>query len=84
MKNQYNYIIKKTNYNSKNLDISKHNAELFSKFLDYELYEIKPKFPYIDADLDWTYNQSRNIIEMKNKSKRPERADKYTHVEKYD
>ena len=64
--------------------VSKHNAELFAKVLGADLYEIKPKVPYSDADLDWTDNQSRSTIEMKNKSKRPEMADKNAQAEKYD
>ena len=64
--------------------VSKHNAELFAKVLGADLYEIKPKVPYSDADLDWTNNQSRSSLEMKNKSQRPEMADKNAHAEKYD
>ena len=64
--------------------VSKHNAELFSKVLGADIYEIKPKVPYTDADLDWTDEKSRSSIEMNNKKRRPEMADKNANAEKYD
>ena len=39
--------------------VSKHNAELFAQVLGADIYEIKPKVPYTDEDLDWTNEHSR-------------------------
>ena len=64
--------------------VSKHNAQLFSQVLGADIYEIKPKIPYSEADLDWTNERSRSSIEMKNKKIRPEIADKNAKAEKYD
>lgn len=36
-----------------------------------ELFEIAPKEPYTQADLDWTNEQSRTTIECKDKNSRP-------------
>ena len=63
--------------------VSKHNAEIFAQILGANLYEIKPKEPYTEDDLDWTDEDSRSSIEMKNK-KRPAIADKNAALEKYD
>ena len=64
--------------------VSKHNAELFAKVLGCDIYEIKPQVAYTEADLDWTNENSRSSVEMKNKSKRPSIADKNAAAEKYD
>ena len=49
-----------------------------------DLYEIRPKVPYTDADLNWMDKKSRSSIEMSNKSFRPEIAGNDAHIEKYD
>ena len=64
--------------------VSKYNAQLFSNALGADIYEIKPQVPYTNDDLDWTNNNSRSSIEMKNKSQRPPIADKNANAEKYD
>ena len=64
--------------------VSKHNAELFAQVLGANIYEIKPKVPYTEDDLDWTDEDSRSSKEMKNKKQRPPIADKNAAVEKYD
>ena len=64
--------------------VSKHNAELFGEVLGAPIYEIKPKVPYTNDDLDWTNENSRSTMEMKNKKQRPEIADKNAGLEKYD
>jgi hypothetical protein len=48
------------------------------------LYEIKPKIPYTNADLDWQNKKSRSSIEMNDKSSRPAIADKDAQVGLYD
>lgn len=49
-----------------------------------DLYEIRPKVPYTDADLNWMDKKSRSSIEMSDKSFRPEIAGNDAHIEKYD
>lgn len=49
-----------------------------------DLYEIKPKIPYTNADLDWMNNKSRSTIEMKDKNSRPAIADDDAHIADYD
>ena len=63
--------------------VSKHNAEIFAQILGSNIYEIKPKVPYTEDDLDWTDEDSRSSVEMRNKT-RPEIADKNAALEKYD
>ena len=64
--------------------VSRHNAQLFSQVLGADIYEIKPKIPYSEDDLDWTNEKSRSSIEMKNKKIRPEVADNNAKADKYD
>ena len=63
--------------------VSKYNAELFAKILKCDIYEIKPKVAYTNADLDWTDKNSRSTKEMADKKFRPEIADKNAALEKY-
>lgn len=50
-----------------------------------DLYEIKPAQAYTSADLNWNDNNSRSSIEMKkDKSIRPELADKNADIGSYD
>ena len=51
---------------------TKRVAQQMAKRLDCDLYEIKPKVPYTDADLNWMDKNSRSTLEMKDKSSRPE------------
>ena len=64
--------------------VTKSVAELLAKEYNATLYEIKPKVPYTNADLDWTDEKARSTIEMKDKKSRPEMADKNAGVENYD
>ena len=64
--------------------VSKHNAELFAKVLGCNIYEIKPQVPYTNDDLDWTNENSRSSLEMKNKTFRPPLADLNAGLDKYD
>lgn len=41
-----------------------------------ELYEIRPAVKYTSADLNWNDSGSRSSVEMRDKSSRPELADK--------
>ena len=49
-----------------------------------DLYEIKPKVPYTQADLNWNDRNSRSSVEMRNRSSRPELADKNAKLDGHD
>ena len=49
-----------------------------------DLYEIKPKVPYTNADLNWNNRNSRSSVEMRDKASRPELADKNAKISDYD
>lgn len=49
-----------------------------------DLYEIKPKKPYTRADLDWSNQNSRSSIEMRDKTFRPELADTDANIAEYE
>ena len=59
-------------------------AEKISKLLNCPLYEIKPKVKYETKDLDWTDENSRTTKECKDRSCRPELADKDANIANYD
>lgn len=49
-----------------------------------DLYEIRPAVKYTSADLDWNDSGSRSSIEMKDKSSRPEIADRNANISGHD
>ena len=49
-----------------------------------DIYEIKPAVPYTSADLNWQNASSRSSVEMKDKTSRPELADKNAPIEGHD
>lgn len=49
-----------------------------------DLYEIKPKVLYTNADLNWNNKQSRSTVEMNNPASRPEIAEHDANVAAYD
>ena len=49
-----------------------------------DLYEIRPAVPYTSADLNWQNSSSRSSVEMKDKSSRPELADKSANISGHD
>ncbi len=49
-----------------------------------DIFEIEPKIPYSNQDLDWTNKNSRSSLEMNDRSSRPEVAKKVTNMEQYD
>ena len=59
-------------------------AENLAKATGGDLYEIKPLKPYTNADLDWQNSQSRNSVEMKDHSSRPEIVSDDFSVSDYD
>ena len=49
-----------------------------------DLYEIRPAVKYTSADLNWQNSNSRSSVEMRNKSSRPELADKNAEISGHD
>ena len=49
-----------------------------------DLYEIRPAVPYTQADLNWMDKKSRSSVEMKDRSFRPELADRDADISAYD
>ena len=49
-----------------------------------DLYEIEPKVPYTQADLDWMNKKSRSSVEMNDKKIRPEIAEENLDMSAYD
>ena len=59
-------------------------ANKIAKILNCDIYEIKPKVKYSEKDLNYTDPNSRTSIECKNRSFRPELADKNANISNYD
>ena len=59
-------------------------AKNLAHVIDADLYEIKPKTPYTEADLNWMDKNSRTTIEMKDKTSRPEIIENDAKIEDYD
>ncbi|MEZ3436877.1 MAG: NAD(P)H-dependent oxidoreductase [Lachnospiraceae bacterium] len=59
-------------------------AERLAEEIGADLYEIEPKVPYTDADLNWQNKKSRSSVEMNDKSCRPEIAAKAENMGQYD
>ena len=59
-------------------------AERLAAAINSPVYEIRPATPYSNADLDWTNKQSRSTLEMRDKSCRPELADRNAPVAEAD
>jgi flavodoxin len=59
-------------------------AHTLAAVVDGNLHEIQPKQPYTTAELDWKNEKSRSSVEMKDKSFRPEIANKVEDMAKYD
>ena len=49
-----------------------------------DLYEIRPAVKYTSADLNWQNSNSRSSVEMKDKTSRPELADKNADISGHD
>ncbi len=59
-------------------------AEFIADTLNTDIFEIEPKIPYTDADLDWRNNNSRSSLEMHDLSYRPEIAKACQNIDDYD
>ncbi len=64
--------------------VTKNIAQNLAKAAEADLYEIKPKVPYTDADLNWMDKNARSTVEMKDWNSRPEIVEDDAHVENYD
>ena len=49
-----------------------------------DIYEIKPAVKYTSADLNWQDSSSRSSVEMRDKTSRPELADKNAKISGHD
>ena len=58
-------------------------AQRLAEVTGADLFEIKPKVPYEEADLNWHDEQSRSTIEMKDEKARPAIA-AMPDLDKYD
>ena len=58
-------------------------AETLAEAIGADIFEIEPKVPYTEADLDWMDKKARSTIEMNDPASRPEIASSGTH-EDYD
>ncbi|MBQ7577669.1 MAG: NAD(P)H-dependent oxidoreductase [Synergistaceae bacterium] len=59
-------------------------AKKLAESIGADLYEIKPAVKYTSADLNWNNRSSRSSIEMRDKSSRPELADKNAKISGHD
>jgi flavodoxin len=58
-------------------------AESISEILNADIYEIEPKEPYTNADLDYNDKSSRSTTEMNDSSARPEIANSVDNMDDY-
>lgn len=63
---------------------TKKVAETISNVLSADIYEIVPKEPYTDDDLNYSNNNSRTSIEMNDNSSRPEISGSLENIGNYD
>ena len=63
---------------------TKSIAESIADGLFADIYEIVPKEPYTDADLDYNDDNSRSTLEMNDSSARPEISGIIENFEQYD
>ena len=59
-------------------------AQTLAEAIGADIFEIAPKVPYTEADLNWMDEKARSTIEMKNTSSRPEIESKRDNMSEYD
>ena len=64
--------------------VTANAAKALASAANASIYEIKPKIPYTNADLDWRNSKSRSSLEMKDKTSRPQLADNNANIAVYD
>ena len=63
--------------------VTKAVAERLAKSAGADLFEIKPKTPYSEADLDWTNKNSRSFVETNSPDCRPKIANTIANMDEY-
>lgn len=64
--------------------VTKGVAEKLANAAGAELFEIVPKQPYTDQDLNWNNKQSRSSVEMNDRSCRPWISTTISNIGQYD
>ena len=59
-------------------------AQTLAEAIGADIFEIAPKIPYTEADINWMDEKSRSTIEMKDPTSRPEIEDKWDNMSEYD
>ena len=59
-------------------------AETLAEAIGADIFEIEPKVPYTEADLNWMDKNARSTIEMSDPASRPEIAVKRDNMKDYD
>ena len=59
-------------------------AETLAEAIGADIFEIEPKVPYTEADLNWMDKKARSTIEMNDPVSRPEIAVKRDNMNNYD
>ena len=59
-------------------------AETLAEAIGADIFEIEPKVPYTEADLNWMDKKARSTIEMNDPASRPEIAVKRDNMKDYD
>lgn len=64
--------------------VTKRVGQEIARICGGDFYEIRPKEPYTDADLNWMDRKSRSTLEMKDPSARPELQGALPDLDGYD
>lgn len=64
--------------------VTEKAAKQLAEAVQADIYEIRPKVPYTDADLDWQDKNSRSSVEMNNRNSRPALMDCDADIAGYD
>ena len=59
-------------------------AETLAEAIGADIFEIEPKVPYTEVDLNWMDKKARSTIEMNDPDSRPEIAVKRDNMKDYD
>ncbi len=65
-------------------DVTAKVAETLAEAIGADIFEIEPKVPYTEADLNWMDKKARSTIEMNDPASRPEIAVKRDNMKDYD
>ena len=64
--------------------VTKRVGEKIARVAVGDFFEIVPKEPYTDSDLNWMNKQSRSTLEMNDKTARPEIASAVANMDTYE